>query len=49
MKLILTDDNGTVLDSTEVRPHEWKRAESSATLAQGILMSLDPGAEVESP
>jgi hypothetical protein len=43
MKLILTDDDGVVLDSTSVTHDEWRSAQHRGVDALEIINSLQPG------
>ena len=43
MKLILTDDDGTVLDSVDVTVAEWRQALGSGFTATGLLQSFQTG------
>lgn len=43
MKLILSDDDGTVLDSTDVSDADWDLAQVSPRQARAILNELQAG------
>lgn len=43
MRLILTDDEGTLLDMTEVTPEEWKAAQTSSLAALTLLSEMQAG------
>lgn len=43
MKLILTDDDGALLDTTEITKEDWDKAQTYPWFAAGILQSLQAG------
>lgn len=43
MKLVLTEDDGTVLDSTDVTADEWKHARRHSQAALQIITELAAG------
>lgn len=43
MRLILTDDDGTILDSMEVEREDWDAAQASAVAALALLNELESG------
>jgi hypothetical protein len=45
MKLILTDDDGVLLDETPVTRAEWDDAQRSPLFAQSIITQLSAGSE----
>lgn len=45
MKLILVDDDGTLLDSTPVTPEQWQQAQRKPEVARMLLDELVPGHE----
>jgi beta-phosphoglucomutase-like phosphatase (HAD superfamily) len=49
VKLILVDDDGTLLDSIPVTPAEWRRALRSPNTAWMLLDQLTPGDQAVPP
>lgn len=47
MKIILTDDDGVLLDQTEVTRSEYEQAHNNDKLAAAIFHSLDAGKEAQ--
>jgi hypothetical protein len=47
MKLILTTDDGEVLDTIVVTRYEWDRAQASALAGSALLNSLHAGKDAQ--
>jgi hypothetical protein len=47
MKLIVTDNDGVVLDTIDMDREEWDAAQTDNRTAASILRTLEPGGEAQ--